>query len=25
VPGVMASTGTSEAVQNFVQLAQSWA
>ncbi|WP_327700489.1 hypothetical protein OG530_40885 [Streptomyces decoyicus] len=25
VPGVTASTGTSEAAQNFVQLAQSWA
>ncbi|MFJ8563236.1 hypothetical protein [Streptomyces sp. NPDC093514] len=25
VPGVTASTGTSQAVQNFVQLAQSWA
>lgn len=25
VPGVTASTGTSQAVQNFVQLDQSWA
>lgn len=25
VPGVTASTGTPEAAQNFVQLAQSWA